>query len=287
MSNKNYSLGIDIGGTKTMFLITRGKDIVYKNVISTNSDVNQLSETIEKKLIEAEVTKDELISVGFGICGITDINNSVVIDAPAVKWFDINLREILKSSFACPVYADNDVNCCIIGERESGLLHGINDAFYIAVGTGIGGALLIGGKVYRGSAFCAGEVGLTICGHDNNFLENRISGRILNIRAGKYKPTLTSRELFENYKNKGEDTTGLINEFICGISVLCANITNILNPETIVIGGGVALSMDCVIEKIRNNVSKYTPIRCDIRLSALENEAAAIGAANLYKYINI
>jgi glucokinase len=210
--------------------------------------------------------------------------NGIITDAPAIGWFNVNLREILSEHVPCPVYVENDVNCCAAGELACGMLRGIKNALYIAVGTGIGGAVVIGGEIYRGHSFCAGEMRLTLCRHDMKDgkypdIEEKITGTALNIRTAEYG--LTSKELFSVYAAQGKDTGGIIADFKAELSVLIANSVSLLNPERVIIGGGVASSMECVIDDIRALVAAYTPIRTEIYLSVIANDAAAIGAAML------
>ncbi len=280
---KNLTVGIDIGGTKTLLVITdENGNILYSERFPTERDANVLAYGILSFIKNCIGSWDEIKAVGIGVCGIVNVEMGIVTDAPAIGWFNVNLRELFKDKFACPVYVENDVNCCAAGELACGLLKGYRNALYIAVGTGIGGAVVINGNVYRGHAFCAGEIGLTICKHDikngkKTDVEDKISGSALNSRASGYG--LTSRELFAEYAQKGIDTGGLIGDFKIEMAVLLANAISLLNPQRIVIGGGVAQSMHCLIDDIRLLTAKYTPIPAEIVLSEMANEAAAIGAA--------
>jgi glucokinase len=280
---KKKWVGIDIGGTKTLFVIADANgSVYYSERYPTDKDSNCLPDAVYEFIDNSGISREDIGAVGIGVCGIADVEKGIVRAAPAVGWFDVNLRELLRSRIPWPVYVENDVNCCAMGELECGLLKGCGNAVYIAIGTGIGGAIVINGDIYRGSAFCAGEVGMTLCKHDIKDggpvrIENKVSGLAINTRASAYG--LTSRELFAAYMSEGLDTGGLIADFITEISVLTANCVCLLNPERIVIGGGVAQSMHCVIDDIRRLTAAYAPARTEIYLSGFANEAAAIGAA--------
>ena len=284
MDCKKYSLGVDIGGTKTLIvMLDENKNIICKKQYPTNRDICALAEKITSFISESGISAGDIHSIGFGICGITNFNSAVVVAAPAIDWFDVDLKSEIgkRFNFSFSVYADNDVNCCAMGEKNVGLLCGIDEAFYIAIGTGIGGAPIIGGNIRRGFSHSAGEVGLFKCSHKNMFLEDRISGSAINRRAAAFN--MTSYEVFDRYNDDGSDKSGLIAEFTDEIAVLCANIINILNPQRIIIGGGVSRSMRKIIYDIRKKTDELTPIKAEIELSALDNDAAAIGAALLYR----
>lgn len=281
--NKKFAAGIDIGGTKTLLLITDTEgNVYYRERYPTERDTGRLVNIVCDFVKNSGIPWTDIIGMGVGVCGITDVINGIITDAPAIGWFNVNLRKLLSEHVPYPVYVENDVNCCAAGELSCGMLKGIKNALYIAVGTGIGGAVVIGGEIYRGRSFCAGEVGLTLCKHDigkYQDIEEKISGSALNARAAEYG--LTSRELFSVYAAQGRDTGGIIADFKVELSVLIANSVSLLNPERVIIGGGVAQSMECVIDDIRTLVAAYTPIPTEIYLSGIANEAAAIGAAML------
>lgn len=280
---KNLMLGIDIGGTKILLLIADKKgDIYYSEKHPTERDAGRLISIVRRFMQKSGISWEEIEAVGIGVCGITDTDKGIVIAAPAIGWSDIKLRDLFMAEIPCPVYVENDVNCFAAGELACGMLKGCRNALYIAVGTGIGGAVVINGEIYRGHAFCAGEVGLTLCKHDvsdgkHTDIENKVSGSALNIRASAYG--LTSRELFSEYAEKGIDNGGIIGDFKIELSVLIANSISLLNPERVIIGGGVAQSMHCIIDDIRTLVRELTPVSAEIYLSGIANEAGGIGAA--------
>lgn len=285
---KDLTVGIDIGGTKTLLLITdKDGSVYYSERYPTEKDTGRLVNNVCDFVKNSGKSWDDINAVGIGVCGITDPEKGIVNAAPAIGWFDVKLYELFSGQIPCPVYIENDVNCCAAGELACGMLKGCKNALYIAVGTGIGGAIVINGEIYRGHSFCAGEVGLSLCKHDiaddkYTDIENKVSGSALNIRTAEYG--LSSRELFSKYAAEGIDTGGIISDFKIELAVLIANSVSLLNPERVIIGGGVAQSMNCVIDDIRMLVAKYTPISTEIFLSGIANEAAAIGAAMFAYY---
>lgn len=275
------SIGVDIGGTKTLYALTdENGNILSSRRLPTVKDPSLLSDSLHAFIASTGMTDGEIRAVGFGVCGITDTNTAVVTDAPAVGWYGVELRGLLPDF---TVYADNDVNCCALGELKAGCLRGVSDALYIAIGTGIGGAVVAGGRLYRGHNFCAGEVGLFTCRHSGSEgVEERASGSAVNRRSLE-SLGITSRELFARYAASGEDIGGLVADFIDEIAVLTADCVSLLNPETVVYGGGVSEAMPCVMDRLRERVRFYTPIPVKLELSPLGNSAAAVGASLLWQ----
>jgi glucokinase len=277
---KNFSVGVDIGGTKTLLVICdREGNVCRRERHPTERDAAKLPGIVSGFIGNSGISQSDIAGIGFGVCGIADTVNGIITDAPAIGWFGVDLPRLF-CDMPYPIFVENDVNCCAAGEIACGQLKGVKNAVYIAIGTGIGGAVVINGGIYHGNTFCAGEVGLTLSRHDTGTnIENRVSGSALGLRAAEYG--MTSRELFAVYASEGRDTGGLIADFKTELAVMIANAVSLLNPECVLIGGGVARSMGCVIDDIRSLVAKYTPIRTKIFLSEIADEAAAIGAAML------
>jgi glucokinase len=154
---------------------------------------------------------------------------------------------------------------------------------FIAIGTGVGSAIIANGSLIQGSDYMAGEIAYLVSeegisgGHSNAFgdfgsYENKISGSALS-RHGE-----SAQVVFEKYAIGDEKAIPIINKFVTDLSIGIANMVSLLNPRKVIIGGGVSGSLPIVLESIRSAVARLTPIPTTIELSSLGEEAGAIGA---------
>jgi Transcriptional regulator/sugar kinase len=284
-STDYYGMGVDIGGTKILIAIANdsGK-VVFKDKVKTVSDIDEIIKLIKDCLQRAEIDHKNLMGIGIGIPGRVNSRESIVIDAPALKWRNVNLKQVFSANFNFPVYINNDVNLSLVGEKWLGNGRGHDNLFYLAIGTGVGSAILANGNIIEGSTFSAGEIGYLIDKNDvagglrntnQEFgtFEKKTSGLALSSAASAYG--LSAPELFQEYL-KGTNIH-IIEDFITDISIAIANVVSLINPEIVIIGGGVSGSMPAVISKIRAKVAGFTPIQTDIVLSKLGGEAGALG----------
>jgi glucokinase len=220
-----------------------------------------------------------------GVCvpGTIDVHKGIVLDAPALKWWNLNLREEIQAHFSFPVFIENDVNCAATGERWLGSGSLSDDMLFIAIGTGVGGAVIANGQLVHGFRHQAGEIAYSIfkedieqgqLNADGEFgvFEKKVSG--LALAQHGYR----TEDLFKEYVQGNESAEKVIAEFILNLSIVIANIVSILNPEKVVIGGGVSESMDVVVEEIQKAVDRYTVIKTEVVLATLRGEAGALGA---------
>lgn len=260
-------IGIDLGGTKTLMVIAnREGKLFYKKQWPSLTDLPPLVKKVRETLQEAAVSEAEIMAMGIGVAGITDCDRGVVIEAPALHWKNFHLSDQIRRFFDFPVFVDNDVNCAAFGEQWLGAARETGDFLFIAIGTGVGGAIIANGNIIRGGNFMAGEIGYWLeksdigRGRQNRFgefglFEQKVSGTALKKRLP------SSRE-----------------EWILDLSVTIANAVNLLNPKKVILGGGVSASLGSVIDLIRETVARLTPVPTRIEITHLGDEAAALGA---------
>ncbi|MGN8646310.1 ROK family transcriptional regulator [Gracilibacillus sp. HCP3S3_G5_1] len=282
-------IGVDIGGSKIQIIMTDliGDQVYEKRVQATNN-LEEIIELIEIAIIESKVDREQIIALGAGVPGFTNPETGIVFDAPALQWNNINVRESLQNAFPFPVFINNDVNCAALGERWLGSGDKSDDMFFIAIGTGIGSAIISNGKLVYGADYKSGEIGYQISKEDIRsgykskpgvfgLFEQKASGE--GLRSADY----TAKELFREYENQHPQAVEIINNFIDEIVVVIVNSINLLNPEKVIIGGGVSESMETVLPHIQRLVNELTPIKTKIELASLSSMAGAIGAVN-YAY---
>jgi predicted NBD/HSP70 family sugar kinase len=278
-----YCIGIDIGGTKLLLLITDlAGNIVYEIKTPTTNKLAEIITLIKESIAAAKLSLDMFIGLGIGVPGSVR-RSGVVIQATSLKWSDFDLKGALEDEFSFPVFIGNDVNLAAMGERWKGSGEKSSDLFFVTIGTGVGSAIIAGGHLITGSSNLAGEVGFHLeqqdflSGNLNQFgkqgvLERKISGTALSQYGG------SSEELFARYSHGDEEAYAIIEEFITNLGIMIANCVSLLNPERVIIGGGVSDALSPIMPKLTELVDSLTLIKTEIKLATLGAKAGAFGA---------
>ncbi len=306
-----YIIGIDIGGTKTSVSLgnAQGK-IIIRTVLPSEgvrSTLSQLKRIIRTYLKRYDQGLKRTRGIGITGPGPMDLKKGVLIKPPNMPaWRNVPLKRIFASSFALPVFVDNDANCAALGEKTFGAGKTVRDLFYYTVSTGIGGGLIINGDIYHGASSDAGEIGHSVivpdgprcnCGK-RGCLEALASGtsiaRIarkkvtegsLILKLAKNKKKIDA-EIVARAARKGDRLARQIYRqaaFYLGLSV--TNVIHTINPEMIVIGGGVSKAGSILFKPLRNTVRKFSwprPYRaCKIVPAKLKDAVGDLGAISL------
>ena len=278
-----YCIGLDIGGTKILSIITDlNGEILYREKAASTGDLDEIEKLIRHALAESDLTENRIFGLGIGVPG-TVSQDGIVVRAKALHWTDMDLKKEMEKRFRFPVYVGNDVNLAALGECWKGSGDQVNDMFFIALGTGIGSAILSDGQLIHGAQGRSGEIGYYLEGEDvrNHHLnhlgvqgvfEQKCSGTALN-RFG-----CSSDELFQRYQEGDAEAKQIVDRFVLDLSLAIANSVSLINPTKVVIGGGVSESLGCVIDQIREKVEMLTPVRTEICLASLGSMAGALGA---------
>ncbi|TBL75277.1 ROK family protein [Paenibacillus thalictri] len=284
-AEKQYVMGVDIGGTKILYAIADAEgQIVHTRKEQTTDDFHVIAEQTAACAAEAGLRMEKIAAVGFGIPGITDTRDGVVIEAPAFGWNRFPFKEQIAVHVRKPVFINNDVNCAALGEKWIGTAKNCADFVFIAIGTGVGSAIVANGALVQGSGYMAGEIGYFVTGEEsgdtpvNRFgqfgtFEKKTSGLALSGHG------MTSRQLFERYLQGDSGAAVIIDRFVSDLAAGIANVVSLLNPGMVVIGGGVSGSMQAVLDQLRAKVARLTPVPAEIVLSSLGEQAGAVGAA--------
>ena len=313
--SKKYKIGVDVGGTNVkVALVDKTGSIVYSDTVPTRAEmgyeytISNIIKAISDVIKESKVAKDAVEGIGFGFPGQIDCDNGIVRLAPNIPgWVDIPIADIVSKEFGVPVKVDNDVRCAALAELNYGAGKGTTNMICITVGTGIGSGLIVNGKLVRGASNAAGELGhiklqmengpLCGCG-DQGCLEAFASGPAIVAMAEEYIKGGKSTKYRELAKNEitpyyvceaakqGDVVAKKIFEIIgTYIGTGLASVVNLLNPEKIVIGGGVADAGDFLFNPIKDALKKRTmPIQgaaVQVVHAELGNSAGVIGASLL------
>lgn len=314
--DKRVVVGVDLGGTKVAAAVA-GLDGAIVSRVTKQTEPERgvhgvmaiVLDAVREVVARAGARIDEVAGIGVGSPGPLDPEAGVVIFAPNLKWRDVPLVAIIKDALGAPVYLENDANLAGLGEARYGAGRGSRNMIYITVSTGIGGGLVLGGEIYRGSSFVAGEVGHMmivdegpLCGCGNHgCLEALASGpAIANmarelIRHGEETlmtdliggdVDLVTAEVVGRAAMQGDAAAiaviGKAAEYL-GIGI--ANLVNILNPDAVVVGGGVARLGEILLAPTREAACQRAlkPAFDAVRIVAAELgvDAGVVGATSL------
>ena len=313
---KKYSIGIDLGGTKILiglFEKESGKVVSHikkktKKEKGPENIVRKMVEGVEELLEESGKSFTEISSIGIGSAGQIDRKNGIIIGAPNLDCYNLNLKEILQNKFNIPVFVGNDVEVATIGEQKFGAGKGCADFVCVFVGTGIGSAIVKNGHIIYGATGTAGELGHIIvdlngrpcaCGAhgcleayaSRSAIETRIEGALKKGRKSciseylEEGKAITSSMIRKSIEREDELVTQCVSEASEYLSGGLASVINLINPELIILGGGLIEAVDYFYKQtIKKAKSKSLPVPAEkIRFSKtiLGDYSGVIGAALL------
>ena len=313
---KKYRIGVDIGGTNIKIaLVDFDGKIIYSNTTPTRAEmgyeagVNNIKQAIKELMQETGADNKTIEAIGFGLPGQIDYKEGIVKNLPNIPgWINIPLAKIIEDEFSIPTRLDNDVRCAALGELNFGAGKDCQNLICITVGTGIGSGIVLNGKLVRGASNAAGEIGhikmdmtggpLCGCG-DYGCFEAYASGPAIVTMAKEY----ISGGKSAKYKEMATD--GIITPYVVAQAALqgdavsiqifkqmgkiigtgLSSVINLLNPEKIIIGGGVADAGEILLEPIRKTIlDRAMPIQAaavEVVPAQLANTAGVIGASLL------
>jgi glucokinase len=300
-ANGYVVLGVDMGGTKMYGAISDlGGNILDEVNIghhgtSGEDSFNQLTTLIDKLLASPKVEGRRVRGIGVGAPGVTLHQEGIVTWAYTLHWNNFPLKARLARVYDLPITVDNDVNLAALGELWFGAGQNAQNMIVIAIGTGIGAGVIINGALYRGSNEASGEIGNMIPSREflgKNYLDfgalesvasgTGIAGRarsLLKSQRGLAElETLTAEDVFEAARLKQEWAWKIIDETVDYLAIAVINLVASFDPELIVLGGGVSLSADLLIEPIMRRISGIIPNPPKLVVSSLGLQATVMGA---------
>jgi glucokinase len=273
MTDKNdFLLGIDIGGSITKLLLVKDFKIVGRIKIKTSKEnrkdfLSQLGEAIDEIILAAEGNK--IKGVGCGVAGMLDLERGVVLKAPNIPILNgFNIKNWISKKTGIEIRVDNDARSFTRAEHLWGAGKRYKNMVGITLGTGVGGGIIIDGKLVYGNNGSAGEVGHMIL---------NAKGEDLEMLTMKYMSDSGFPVVVEAYNNKKAKEA--LKNFENNLAMGFTNIITILNPEAIIIGGGASEAGKFFIPKIKKIISGKN---IKILLSKLGEDAGALGAAGLF-----
>ncbi|MFZ5824096.1 MAG: ROK family transcriptional regulator [Bacillota bacterium] len=290
-------IGVDVGGSKMAGgLANLSGQILARDTLTREngpSDPYERLVTLIGFLLEQAPPGAVIRGIGLGVPGVTNLVEGVVTLAPGLGWSDFPLGRKLEEAFGLPVFLDNDVNTILLGERWFGAAREARNALCVAVGTGIGAAILMDGQLYRGSHEAAGEVGYMISGRDSlrrprpgrstfGFLEEQAAGPGIARRGTEALGfPVDAPEVMRLAREGNPAALTVVRETVEHLGLAITNMACLLDPELVILTGGVMRSADLLLDPIREVLDRLVPYPPRLVLSELEEEAGVLGGVAL------
>lgn len=311
-----YALGVDFGGTAVKIglindrgaIVARSK-IATKDAASPEAWMDMVAQAAQDLTDETGIPLDSLSGMGIGVPGFVDFDRGFVHAVTNVQgWVEVHLAMMMRRKLGLKCVIDNDVNAMAIGEGRFGAGRGLKNAVFVTLGTGVGGGLLIEGKLYRGAHSMAGEIGhMSIDRHGLSspqgkgglelYVGNRAfvkwvvdaleAGRTSSVldRAGgdlaKVDPIMINKAADE-----GDELACEAFDFMADcLATAFASVTYLIQPDVFIIGGGMGKSGPVLYEPLNRHLSeRLSPVffeRISVREAELGNDAGMIGSGSL------
>lgn len=298
-ADAQHVVGIDVGPHTVHCAVA---DLTGNLVAQVRRDVEEpashaaliehVHATVGLVLARAGVAQSSIAAVGVGTPGIVDERRGAVVQAPSVPgWTTLELSRTLQRNIACPVYVENDVNLAVVAERSSGTWGEADDMVLIQWGARVGAAVLIQGRLQRGAHGAAGEIGFVD-------LEEEPQG-VQPEGLGPLEATIGTSQIFRRARDLGDRTSRdavamlgaaaagephalqALDEAAARFARGLAPFLAAIDPELVVIGGSITLAGDSILDAVRRHLGPRVLVAPRLQLSALGDDAVALGAVRL------
>lgn len=313
MSDKIY-IGVDLGGTAVKVGICNEEGQLlhtYEGPTEVDKGADTIVANIEKYVRrvveESPFAWEQVAGVGAGVAGFTNVREGIIILAPNVGLKDFPIREILEQRLGKPIKIDNDANVAALGEAWGGAGKGIENCVCYTLGTGVGGGIIINGKIYQGFSGMAGELGhMSVvpdleaigCGCGQMGCLETVSSATGIIRMAKdavargdrtslsHVENIMAKDVFDAAKAGDEAAIRIVNRAAFYLGKSMAAVAVVLNPQLFIVGGGVSKAGDILFNEVRSVFAKLTPepVQRGMQIvpATLGNDAGMVGAAGLF-----
>ncbi len=306
-----YTIGVDLGGTNiAVGLVDENYKIVNRMSTSTDTQgrfdviMKDMGEIVNKLIKESGITVDDVKYVGIGAPGVLDNEKGTASDNSNIHWENFPIRQELQKYIDKPVYLGNDANVAAWAEYVSGCGKGAKNFLMLTLGTGVGGGIILNGKLHTGSNNIGAEIGHTTfkaggnqCGCGNKGCVEAYCSATALIKAAKKDldkhpdsviakaDKVTARVVVDAARDKDEYGVMLFDEYTDNLAQVIASIINFLDPDVVALGGGVANAGEFLLEPVRAKIPQHVTFASMMQTKVLRaemgNDAGIIGAALL------
>lgn len=298
-----YVIGVDAGPETVKCMLTdlSGKIILRNSQVLDQPMTNEkflslLIESIQDIITSSEILKGEIIGIGVAMHGMVEVESGTSLFAPNLQLTNIPIKQTLEETFQLEVKVENDARAMALGESWFGGHNDVNSLIVVNIGSGVGAGTVMNGKLYHGAQDIAGEFGhMTIdlhgevceCGN-RGCIQTLVSGEAIAERArDKFQldRSISAKEIYEQAKSGNEKYIQFLYHVGEIIGIGLTNIIHLINPERIVLGGGVMKSAELIYPSICNTIEQRVLTQkaknTNVMVSKLGDDATLLGAVSL------
>lgn len=311
--SENVYVGMDLGGTTIKVGLCSESGVLlhtYEGPTGVaegpETVISNMADYVRRVVEESPYSWEQLAGVGAGVAGFTNVRDGIIVMAPNIGFKDVPIRAILEERLGKPVKIDNDANVAALGEAWSGAGAGIENCVCYTLGTGVGGGIIINGRIYQGFSGMAGEIGhidvvpdleAIQCGCGKVGCLETVSSATGIIRMAKEAVArgertfiadaseITAKTVFDAAKAGDEVALRIVKRAAFYLGKSMAAVAAVLNPQSFIIGGGVSKAGDILFDPIRETFAQLAPepLQKGVQIvpATLGNDAGMIGAAGL------
>ena len=320
--NKTLLIGVDLGGTNMRVgMVTSDGRMVHRLILPTrvtlglDKVVERIIKAIQEVINQTIVPGNQIKGIGIGSPGTINIQSGIIISSPNFpKWKQVPLKHMIEEKLSIPTFMDNDANAFAFGEKWVGAGKEVKSLVCLTLGTGVGGGIILNGRIWHGADGMAAEIGhMTVlpdglkcnCGNygclESYASASSIVRRVCNaIQSGKLTMVLdyakgnleniTSDLVYQAALKGDELAIHIMNETATFLGIGIANLINLLNPEMIVVGGGLTNAWDIIypvtLKEVQKRALSEMAKRVKIVRASLGDNSGIIGAAGI-AYFNL
>ena len=296
-----YRLGVDLGGTNIAVGVVDEDNRIVSRVSTptalprpADAIAASIAEACIKAIGEAGIEREDIVSVGVGTPGA--VNSSGIVENDANLGFvNTPLRDMIYDLLKIKTFIGNDANCAALGEQVAGAGRGTKNFIMVTLGTGVGGGIVMDGKLLTGVNGAAGEIGHMVidhegipcqCGRIGCFEQYASASALARFALERNLDVKGARDVFDLAQTGNLIAAEVLDSYFDYLSTGIANLINIFQPEMIAIGGGIAEQGESLLEPLMKKVedkryTKYSKNQTVITVATLGNNAGIIGAASL------
>lgn len=317
--NRMYRVGIDLGGTNIKVgIVDEKQNLIRQSFAPTEAKrpaeevIKDMADQVKKVLAEEKLSLIDIEGIGIGCAGTIDAKHGTVPYSNNLAWENVPLADLMKKYLDadCTIRVSNDANCAALGEAKAGAARGIDNVVLLTLGTGVGGGVIIDGKIFEGAHAGGAELGHTslilggrqcTCGR-RGCVECYVSANglirsaqeaaeknpqsLLNRMCGDDLEKMNGKIPFDAMQQQDEAAIAVVQQYIAYLTESIANFVNLFRPDMVLLSGGICNQGENLTDPINENLAKlcfagekaFVP---QVQCASLGNLAGIIGAANL------
>jgi len=292
----SFRIGFDVGGTNIKtgiadddFNLVSKKTTAFSKEIGYVNTIKAMHQTVMELIAENDLNGKDISAVGIAVPGSVDVRNGVVIHAYNLDFHNVHMTEEMSRYFpGIPVTLINDANAATFAEFKTGALKGYDNAMLLTLGTGIGGGLILNGRLFNGGLGNGVEPGHVVLDRTGPLCTCGIRGCIEEfctvrwlLQKGKPAGYTEVKDIIDAARKNEPGAVSIFNEYVENLSSAIASLTNLLDPEIIALGGGISLAGEVLYLALEEKVEQKSFFKYPYKIvpAQLGNDAGMVGAA--------